>query len=827
MSNIVRRSVTQDMPSGEPALSAPKTPSQWSVDELIPFGKYILLNKISAGATAAVYRAKIRGEAGFERLVTIKRILPQMAGDPDFVETFVHEAKVCARLTHANICPIYELGKVGESLYMASEWVAGKDLRAILFRLQQTGRVMPPLAAAFIASRLCDALDYAHGLKDAKGERLNLLHMDLSPANILLSYEGAVKLLDFGLARASGRAQQTNVDALKQKLGYMSPELVLGTPVDRRSDLFGVGVCLYEMVTGKRLFAGADDIATLKLLRNATVPPPSALQSDTPDELETIIMRSLARDPEQRWPSAGEMAHALTAFVVAGDPGFGTRNLAEMMQSLFDIDRVTEQNKLNTLLTASQDANLIEQRRRFFSSPLGAAAIAKAEATRKHQSTRPPPPNAFAAANSRKDASTSNESLTGSHISERKARPLPPAPAGAPAPAPAPANTTTQSPEDDALTTYRPPDQPTAAPTAPIPAITQAPAPAIETPRPGAYPRGGLTTAENYNELIRRSAGDKDDSTDDAVDEPTMYRPEASTAANKADTGRITQPSPAGKPDPNSLLELQNEVTVFELNPDEFLEADKPDKPAAAADFESEATHYIAGGGQPSAALALFDGKAPLTYDEEATHIFFSSDGKLPDVPDEDLTTASPPKPLRVPMPLGAPAANRGGVRAPLPPPAAGRQPTGGHAAVPAAVAKTVTASRPSDPRIGMGTLGTSLASANRAPLYWVLGVALVVLLTGLIVKTPLGISLGVRKPPTASVEIRTTPDVSASIRLDGIYRGHAPLRLEGVPAGARTITVTADNYEPQTVGLLLEGGSSTTETITLTPSTPTPIASP
>jgi hypothetical protein len=126
-----------------------------------------------------------------------------------------------------------------------------------------------------------------------------------------------------------------------------------------------------------------------------------------------------------------------------------------------------------------------------------------------------------------------------------------------------------------------------------------------------------------------------------------------------------------------------------------------------------------------------------------------------------------------------------------------------------------------------MGTLGTSLASANRTPIYWVLGVALVVLLTGLIVKTPLGISLGLRKPPTASVEIRTNPDVSASIRLDGIYRGHAPLRLEGVPAGARTITVTADNYEPQTVGLLLEGGSSTTETITLTPTTPTPIASP
>src|SRR5215510_3105893 len=141
------------MPSGDPALP-PESP-RWSLDELIPFGKYILLDKISSGAIAAVYRAKIRGEAGFERLVTIKRILPQMAGDPEFVETFVREAKICARLNHSSIVPIYELGKVGESLYMTLEWVAGKDLGAIARRLQKKEQVMPPLLAAWIASRLC------------------------------------------------------------------------------------------------------------------------------------------------------------------------------------------------------------------------------------------------------------------------------------------------------------------------------------------------------------------------------------------------------------------------------------------------------------------------------------------------------------------------------------------------------------------------------------------------------------------------------------------------------------------------------------------------
>jgi|GEM_PF-5506069 len=819
---------------------------RWSVDELIPFGKYILLNKISAGATAAVYRAKIRGEAGFERLVTIKRILPQMAGDPEFVETFVREAKVCARLTHSNICPIYELGKVGESLYMASEWVAGKDLRAILQRLQATGRVMPPLAAAWIASRLCDALDYAHSLKDVKGERLNLLHQDLSPANVMVSYEGAVKLLDFGLARAAGRAQQTNVDALKQKLGYMSPELVLGTAIDRRSDLFGVGVCLYEMVTGKRLFAGTDDIATLKLLRNATVQPPSALRDDTPDELETIIMRSLARDPEQRWPSAGEMAHALTAFVVADDPSFSTRNVVELMQSLFETDKQTEQGRLNTLLKASQDPNVMEQRRRFFHSPFGAGAIARAEATRKHASTRPPPPAPPAIAPPPGSNTSSSESLTGSHISQRKARaqlPAPPATANAQQGPEDPAHQA----QDDALTTYRPPTS--------SPALETPRPPALETPRPGVFARGGLTTTEaKYNELIRRSGED------DA--EQTMYRPEPSmreaaaasdireTLADKDkhDAGRITQPSI----DPG-LQELQNEPTVFELAPEEYSEPlaaeqdkprppnkpNKPDKPAAAAkpqpsepavtdvalDFDSEATNYL--GGQPSAAKALFEPAAPAShsYDDEATHIFFTNeDGgiELPDVPDDSLTTVSHPTPLRVPVPARVPAAIGG--RLPAPPPASGR--TGQHAPVPLPLASPSSVIERTSPRIPTIVI-SSIPPAARSPLYWVLGAAALVLLIGLIVKTPLGITLGLRKAPLGAVLITTTPAVQATIKLDGIYRGRAPTTLDGVPAGSRVLSVTADGYEPVTRTVIVEGGEARTESITLIPTTPAPIAQP
>jgi serine/threonine protein kinase len=218
--------------------------SRWSANELIPFGKYLLLDRISIGATAAVYRGIAYGEAGFERLAAIKRILPHMAGDQEFISTFIQEAKTAARLSHTNICPIFELGKVGESMYMAMEYIIGKDLGRINQTLIRKGMYMPPEVAAWIASKMCEALDYAHNLKNLQGEQIGFIHRDLSPANILLSYEGDVKLIDFGVAKAVGQAQQTNVDALKKKLSYMSPEMVKGKRLDSRSDIFGVGVCL-------------------------------------------------------------------------------------------------------------------------------------------------------------------------------------------------------------------------------------------------------------------------------------------------------------------------------------------------------------------------------------------------------------------------------------------------------------------------------------------------------------------------------------------------------------------------------------------------------
>jgi eukaryotic-like serine/threonine-protein kinase len=364
--------------------------SEWSADELIPFGKYVLLDRISGGATAAVYRANVRGEAGFERLVAIKRILPHMAGDRAFIDVFVREAKTVARMAHAGICPIYELGKVGESLYMAVEYIQGKDLGHVLRRLNKQDAQMPPAITAWLSARLCEALDYAHSMKNAKGESAGIIHRDLSPNNVLISYEGQVKLIDFGLAKAVGRAQATNVDALKQKLSYMSPEMVKGKAIDARSDIFGVGVCLYEMITGKRLFVGANDIETLRLVSRASVPPPSAVIEDPPDELEMIVMRSLQREPQDRYQTAGEMTSALDAYLHDADPDFGAHNIAEWMHGLYAEQITEEQARIKRLLAASTDPLLIQERRAFFASSAGAAARARAELDRRLSTDLPP-----------------------------------------------------------------------------------------------------------------------------------------------------------------------------------------------------------------------------------------------------------------------------------------------------------------------------------------------------------------------------------------------------------------------------------------------------
>ncbi len=302
---------------------------------VIPFGKYLLLQRIAIGGMAEVFLAKSFGIEGFEKIIAIKRILPTMAEDDDFIEMFIDEAKIAGHLSHANIVPIFELGKIGESHYIAMEYVWGKDLLQMMNRFRRMRSRMDPVMVAHIASKMCEALEYAHRKRDRDGVPLGLIHRDISPQNILVSYDGAVKLIDFGIAKATARTTKTQAGVLKGKFGYMSPEQVRGKTIDHRSDIFAVGTCMYEMLTADRLFLGESDFSTLERVRHARVDPPSSVVPNCPADFDAIIMRALAQDPQQRWQSAGELHEALQEFLVTQRKAFTSNKLATWMRQAF------------------------------------------------------------------------------------------------------------------------------------------------------------------------------------------------------------------------------------------------------------------------------------------------------------------------------------------------------------------------------------------------------------------------------------------------------------------------------------------------------------
>ncbi len=307
----------------------------------IPFGRYLLLDRINIGGMAEVWRGKSFGAGGFERLVAIKRILPNIAEDDEFIAMFQDEAKISVQLTHANICQIYELNRIAQSLYIAMEYVPGKDLRSIFDRARKKGEPPPVPLVCYVIGKLCEGLDYAHRKKDSYGRDLNIVHRDVSPQNVLISFEGEVKVIDFGIAKAAGKVTKTQAGILKGKFGYMSPEQIRGLPLDRRSDVFAIGVCLYELLTGERLFVGDSDFAVLEKVRKAEVLPPSTYNRRIPEALEKIVLRALAKDVNARYQYASELGDDLQRFLITSDSIFSRKDLMQYMKSTFaeEVDR--------------------------------------------------------------------------------------------------------------------------------------------------------------------------------------------------------------------------------------------------------------------------------------------------------------------------------------------------------------------------------------------------------------------------------------------------------------------------------------------------------
>ncbi|MCP3062119.1 protein kinase [Myxococcus sp. K38C18041901] len=299
------------------------------------FGRYELLRKIAIGGMGAVYLARQKGPVGFQKLLVVKRLLPHLSEDDEFIEMFLDEGRIAAHLNHPNIAQIYDLGDVDGQYFIAMEYVHGEAVGPLGLRAQQRKLTIPLGLKCRIIADAAAGLDAAHNARSPSGRKLALIHRDVSPQNVLVGYNGGVKLIDFGVAKASGKFSQTVVGTIKGKHAYMSPEQARGEPLDHRSDIFGLGTVFYELLTHQRLFKRDTEIATLKAVVGTKIVPPSEVMPDIPKELDAIVLKALARKREERFASAGEVQLALDEFLVQQKLHATPAHLAAFMQDTY------------------------------------------------------------------------------------------------------------------------------------------------------------------------------------------------------------------------------------------------------------------------------------------------------------------------------------------------------------------------------------------------------------------------------------------------------------------------------------------------------------
>jgi TonB family protein len=335
------------------------------------FGQYEILERIAAGGMAELYKAKRTGVEGFQKIVAIKKILPHLADDEAFVTMFADEAKLAAQLNHPNIIHIYDLGKIQAGGYfIAMEYVDGRDLRAIQQSGRDLGVPLPVPLAVYVASKVASALDYAHRRRDADGHELNIVHRDVSPQNILISYEGDIKLCDFGIAKAASKASKTQSGALKGKIQYMSPEQAWGRPIDRRSDLFSLGVVLHELLTGERLFGGDTDINVLEKVRSAEVVPPSQSNPEVPQNLDAVVLKALAKEPDDRYANASDLLRDLDSVLYSYTPAPGSADVAIYLHRLQAEEGAVAEAKAREAAQAVEEAEPAARKRKSKGAPI-------------------------------------------------------------------------------------------------------------------------------------------------------------------------------------------------------------------------------------------------------------------------------------------------------------------------------------------------------------------------------------------------------------------------------------------------------------------------
>lgn len=309
-------------------------------------GRYEVVGRLAMGGMAEILLGRLRGPSGFERAVVIKRILPHLAEQPAFVDMFLDEARLAARIQHRNVVQVHELGQDGKNLFLTMEYLEGENAAGIIRRSLLSEQEIGVALCAYIVAEACAGLHAAHELRDPDGRPLGLVHRDVSPQNIFVTYGGGVRVLDFGIAKAADRTAHTEVGQLKGKFEYMAPEQCRGKAIDRRCDIFALGIVLYELLTRRRLFKRDTKLAVLEAVCREMPAPPSKVIEGCPESLDRVAMKALAKRADERYATAAEMRRDLMAVVRellgVDDPEDA---LVGMMQRLFG-DRIAEKNEM-------------------------------------------------------------------------------------------------------------------------------------------------------------------------------------------------------------------------------------------------------------------------------------------------------------------------------------------------------------------------------------------------------------------------------------------------------------------------------------------------
>ncbi len=298
--------------------------------------RYRVLKRLASGGMAEVFVAESAGIEGFRKQVAIKRVLPQLSKKEQFIAMFLDEARLSAHLSHSNVVSVFDIGVGDGTYFIVMEYVDGADLKAVMDHTRKLAIPIPVEAAVYVARRICQGLAYAHELK-SDGKSLEIIHRDITPANVLITKYGEVKIVDFGLAKASSQLAESDAGVIKGKFGYLAPETVMEKPVDQRVDVFAVGIILWEMLSGRRLFQGETDFQTVRQVRDAVIPSLPPINRAVPAELDVLVKRALARDPDARYQTARDLGRDLTRFLFRYGRPVSDEDVAELVKSALGV----------------------------------------------------------------------------------------------------------------------------------------------------------------------------------------------------------------------------------------------------------------------------------------------------------------------------------------------------------------------------------------------------------------------------------------------------------------------------------------------------------